>query len=629
MKRREIYVEDFNELNKNLSETDVYITEYMYPSVKFSAIVKHRYSDFQVFEIDSDGNVAHLTSLEEVNNSEASSEIENTDIFEEINVDDVPVKELSYPLNHNEQWKQLTLLMKRNIKTESIKIEVTIVKCLKCVTNIDKNDRTNLHESIKKRYGNKLFTQTMEDENKKKYIIIGTNKNVDKRNNWTWPLNLPQYLHFILYKENTDTINAVRTLCKSLRISQNWITYAGTKDRRAVTTQWICVKRINAKRISALSRNRLWFGNFKYTNKPLNLGDLKGNRFVIVLRKVESSDENLKHALKLFKEKGFINYYGLQRFGSYSIAPTYEIGRHLLCSEWKQAIDLILKPRPDEKQLDLQQACKVWSSTKNATEALKFLNNDNTTEGIVLRTLSEQGNTAYVNALQKIPRNIMLLYIHSFQSIVWNRIISRRIKEFGLTVLPGDLIYDIDPNDTRNITISEDNEEVNVKTVRCVSADDVKNVSIYEVVLPLPGYSIKYPENIIAKWYTEILAEYGITSFNNKNKKFTVSGDYRKILVVPENVEWEIARYNNPNADLVSTDLQKLKNKVAIENVETGVHKAVILKISLPSCTYATMAIRELTKTDTSRSYQTSLTSDHSQNKMLKLTKEVLYLSVA
>lgn len=42
MKRREIYVEDFNELNKNLSETDVYITEYMYPSVKFSAIVKHR-----------------------------------------------------------------------------------------------------------------------------------------------------------------------------------------------------------------------------------------------------------------------------------------------------------------------------------------------------------------------------------------------------------------------------------------------------------------------------------------------------------------------------------------------------------------------------------------------------------
>lgn len=54
----------------------------------------------------------------------------------------------------------------------------------------------------------------------------------------------------------------------------------------------------------------------------------------------------------------------------------------------------------------------------------------------------------------------MLLYIHSFQSIVWNRIISRRIKEFGLTVLPGDLIYDIDPNDTRNITISEDNEGI-------------------------------------------------------------------------------------------------------------------------------------------------------------------------
>lgn len=57
-----------------------------------------------------------------------------------------------------------------------------------------------------------------------------------------------------------------------------------------------------------------------------------------ICRQVESDEKNLEITLLSLKEKGFINYYGLQRFGSYSEAPTYEIGRFLIRQMWKEVI---------------------------------------------------------------------------------------------------------------------------------------------------------------------------------------------------------------------------------------------------------------------------------------------------
>jgi tRNA(Glu) U13 pseudouridine synthase TruD len=53
-------------------------------------------------------------------------------------------------------------------------------------------------------------------------------------------------------------------------------------------------------------------------------------------------------SLRHLKENGFINYYGMQRFGTGSIS-THTVGQHILKADWKEAINLILKPRATGK----------------------------------------------------------------------------------------------------------------------------------------------------------------------------------------------------------------------------------------------------------------------------------------
>lgn len=56
----------------------------------------------------------------------------------------------------------------------------------------------------------------------------------------------------------------------------------------------------------------------------IGLGQLAGNHFKIVLRNVSSTAENLQKATDALSSDGFINYFGMQRFGTTNI-PTYEV----------------------------------------------------------------------------------------------------------------------------------------------------------------------------------------------------------------------------------------------------------------------------------------------------------------
>lgn len=192
------------------------------------------------------------------------------------------------------------------------------------VTSFEKDERTKLHKLLKSEYGTKIVSSTVADSENKFIRISKSTKNDPKRSQpWLWPF---EYTYFVLHKENLDTMQAISLLASQLNTRPSQFVYAGTKDKRAKTSQWICIKRTEPAKISgALKRiPNMNVGNFTFKPKPLKLGELIGNQFQIALRSVTVDEATIEESLKTLRDSGFINYYGMQRFGNCFSVPTYQ-----------------------------------------------------------------------------------------------------------------------------------------------------------------------------------------------------------------------------------------------------------------------------------------------------------------
>lgn len=436
----------------------------------------------------------------------------------------------------------------------------------------------------------------------------------------------------------------------SLHPSQ--VNYCGTKDKRAKTTQRFCVKRRTPEAIANAARGmgNVYIGNFIFRPETLKLGDLQGNRFRIALRHITQPRDHIELALQSLKERGFINYYGLQRFGNSASVPTHEVGVALLKRDYKLACELILKPRDNDVEFMRAIREAWWENRDSAAAAAKFYGNK-FIEKKLLDGLATYGENDYAAALRRIPRNMLLLYPHAYQSLIFNRIASRRIKEFGLKLIPGDLVYveeesgqkvdapdeTVLPAETDEImddvlegegdnSLEEEEESIFKRKVRPLTDEDIAGgkYKLSDVVLPLPGYDITYPSNESGAWYEEMLAEVGLSSeqLRHKEKTYALGGAYRKLLIKTDDLKWSFRRYRTHEDTLIASDWEQLKNiEITPEPAESeSNYTALLLEFTLPTAVYATMLLRELFKQDTSTATQMQLEQEQI---IKKLAQEV------
>ncbi|XP_073891835.1 pseudouridylate synthase 7 homolog isoform X6 [Macaca fascicularis] len=523
--------ESFADMMKHgLTEADVGITKFVSSHQGFSGILKERYSDFVVHEIGKDGRISHLNDLSIPVDEEDPSE----DIFTVLTA---------------EEKQRLEELQLFKNKETSVAIEVI---------EDTKEKRTVIHQAIKSLFPG-LETKT-EDREGKKYIVAyhaAGKKALANPRKHSWPKSRGSYCHFVLYKENKDTMDAINVLSRYLRVKPNIFSYMGTKDKRAITVQEIAVLKITAQRLAHLNKCLMNFklGNFSYQKNPLKLGELQGNHFTVVLRNITGTDDQVQQAMNSLREIGFINYYGMQRFGTTAV-PTYQVGRAILQNSWTEVMDLILKPRSGAEKGYLVKCREEWAKTKDPAAALRKLPVKRCVEGQLLRGLSKYGMKNIVSAFGIIPRNNRLMYIHSYQSYVWNNMVSKRIEDYGLKPVPGDLV--------------------------------------------LKGVQEAYREMLTAD-------NLDIDNMRHKIRDYSLSGAYRKIIIRPQNVSWEVVAYDDPKIPLFNTDVDNLEGKPPPVFASEGKYRALKMDFSLPPSTYATMAIREVLKMDTSIKNQTQL----------------------
>ncbi|XP_039294456.1 LOW QUALITY PROTEIN: pseudouridylate synthase 7 homolog [Nilaparvata lugens] len=306
---------------------------------------------------------------------------------------------------------------------------------------MSKEDRVKIHNAIKSLFKTNVNSNTV-DKGDKKILKISyvANENQNKiRRSWTEG----EFLHFVLYKENTDTTEAINLIAAKLRIKPSSVMYAGIKDKRARTTQAMCIRRMFPNKMAAIQPFRsITIGNYCFKKKALRLGSHYGNRFRIAIRNVLAEESLIAANVASLQETGFINYFGLQRFGQSVTSPTYVVGKAIINRNWKEAVEVVLRPRPGERSyVDVAEARDVWWKTRCSKSALKTLRSQ--TSGIekkIWQTLADQHENAYLNALESLPRSTLSLYCHAFQSLIWNRVVSRRVKELGHVVLAGDLV---------------------------------------------------------------------------------------------------------------------------------------------------------------------------------------------
>lgn len=121
--------------------------------------------------------------------------------------------------------------------------------------------------------------------------------------------------------------------------------------------------------------------------------------------------------------------------------------------------------------------------------------------------------------------------------------VTRRLQLDKVNVILGDIVM-LDRNDDTLVAADDDNNVFGggafQKVLVVRTKEEASKYTLEDVVLPLPGFDVVYPENEIKEAYVEFMAQHSLDPINMKRsqKEYSLPGSYRRIVERPKNVKW-------------------------------------------------------------------------------------------
>lgn len=409
-----------------------------------------------------------------------------------------------------------------------------------------------------------------------------------------------------------------------LKVSPSVFAVADPKDKRGIVTQLCTAHRLPAEKLQALHKfhasakplddyQYLVGGNLKYVAEPLRAGDCRGNRFSIVVRALAKRDlatpDEVQETVAHWRATGFVNFFGLQRFGS-SATPLHLVGRAVLRKDFKLAVLLLLRPQDGEAS-KIREAREHFRQHKDVAAALRMLPPYLVAERAVLDGLLQHGIDANELAFRNIPLAHRAAYVDAYLNYVWNEMASLRVAQLPRDrAVVGDLVFakaedDVaapaagdEPAAKKQKLAADSGSSSSARAAEAkqrVIALTEANVDAYaidDVVLPLPGYAVAFPTHAVGAAYQKMLTTDGVdlASWLGAQQPYQqLEGSYRHVIKKPFDVSAHVTEYENMNTPLQLTDVDRLLGRsLASWSAATSARAAAAAAPAVPEDTTAT-----------------------------------------
>ena len=385
-----------------------------------------------------------------------------------------------------------------------------------------------------------------------------------------------RFLICVLVKRNWDTFIAIKNVAKELGIGQERIQIAGIKDAKAVTAQYVTIEGVSAQEAATVDFKDVALHPVGYFHEQLCSFYLLGNNFKITIKEIDPQKSNFEERIADIADQfvsagGIPNFYGHQRFGT-TRAITHLVGRAMVQGNMEEAAMIFLGKPSIHEHPESRRIRGELEVTKNFQKALKDFPTQLRFERLMLSYLVANPGD-FAGAFGRLPLKLQLLFVQAWQSYLFNRFLSARVKAgFSLGKAEvGDFVVGVERSGLPMVRVSRITDSSNISEINgLIMAGKMR------VALPIYGAKQHLSGGVMGELEQQILEEE------------CVDADGFRLSAMPE---------MRAKGELRAVVCPVRNFKAEAASVEADGKVRVGLEFMLLRGAYATVLLREIIKT--------------------------------